>query len=99
MATQNTKKNSKTTKAATKQQASNASPLFAIYGARLSKSGKRLNISLCRTGEDGEREWETVSVRLDSDTTPIKLKDEFAFIKIKRLDTDVLEDEAEELDY
>ena len=95
MATQNTKQSNKP---AAKQETSGTNSLFSIYGARLSKSGKRLNISLCRTGEDGKREWQTVSVRLDSETTPIKLKDEFAFIKIKRLDTNVLEDE-EELDY
>lgn len=92
MATQNTKQSNKT---ATKQETSGTSSLFSIYGARLSKSGKRLNISLCRTGEDGVREWETLSIALDSKTTPIKLKDDFVFIKIKRLDTPVLEDEQE----
>ena len=92
MATQNTKQSNKT---ATKQETSGTSSLFSIYGARLSKSGKRLNISLCRTGEDGKKEWQTVSISLDSNTTPIKLKDDFAFIKIKRLDTPVLEDEQE----
>jgi len=66
-----------------------------LYGSRISKSGKRLNISLCRSDEDGEREWATVSISLDSEKTPIKVYDNYVFIKVKRLDAP-LDDEDED---
>lgn len=65
-----------------------------LYGSRISKSGKRLNISLCRSNEDDEREWATVSISLDSEKTPIKVYDNYVFIKVKRLDAP-LDDEEE----
>ena len=67
-----------------------------LYGSRISKSGKRLNISLCRSNEDGEREWATVSISLDSEKTPIKVYDNYVFIKVKRLDAPLDEEEPEE---
>ena len=66
-----------------------------LYGSRISKSGKRLNISLCRSNEDDEREWATVSISLESEKTPIKVYDNYVFIKVKRLDAP-LDDEDED---
>lgn len=66
-----------------------------LYGSRISKSCKRLNISLCRSNEDGEREWATVSISLYSEKTPIRVYDNYVYIKIKRLDAP-LDDEDED---
>lgn len=84
-------------KQGTVQETSQANSFWNLYGARISKSGKRLNISLCRSDEDGEREWGTVSVSLESEKTPIKVYDNYVFIKVKRLDAPLDdEDEPEE---
>lgn len=88
MAKQNTKKQE------TVQETSQNS-FWNLYGARMSKSGKRINISLCRSDEDGAREWGTVSVSLESEKTPVKVYDDYVFIKIKRLDI-ALDDEDED---
>lgn len=88
MVKQNTKKQET-------QEASQTNSFWNLYGARMSKSGKRINISLCRSDEDGEREWGTVSVSLESEKSPVKVYDDYVFIKIKRLDI-ALDDEDED---
>lgn len=91
MAKTNTKKQE------TVQETAQQNSFWNLYGSRISKSGKRLNISLCRSNEDGEREWATVSISLDSEKTPIKVYDNYVFIKVKRLDAPLDdEDEPEE---
>ena len=54
----------------------------SIYGARLSKTGNHVNITLV-SGEKDKREWVNCSVKIDSNARiSAKVKDGFAYIKI-----------------
>lgn len=68
----------------TEKQSDNA--LFTVYGARLSKSGERVNVSLVR-GKDDAREWATISVKLKNADGKVKAKidGDFALLKIPML--------------
>lgn len=79
-----------TKKQATKasEQTKSASTLYSVYGARMSKSGERVNVSLIK-GNDDKKEWACVSVKLDGDgKIKAQIKDGFAFIKIPMLAED-----------
>lgn len=50
----------KSTKKSSKKSSKN-NPLYSIYGARESKSGERMNISIL-TGKDDDIKWGTISL-------------------------------------
>ena len=83
-------KKKSTKKAKTVKKSNNK--LFSIYGARESKSGERVNISLVCGNEDS-KQWATVSIKKKGGKIKVKLDDEFVTLKIPRLD---VEDEDEE---
>lgn len=59
--------------------------LLTIYGARVSKSGKHVNITLVR-GEDKAKEFFTSCVKLDNTAkTQAKVKDGYVLVKIPLL--------------
>lgn len=59
--------------------------LLSIYGARVSKSGKHVNITLVR-GEEDEKEYFTSCVKLDNKAkTQAKIKDGYVIVKIALL--------------
>lgn len=72
--------------------------LFTVYGARLSKSGERVNVSLVR-GKDDAKEWATISVKMNKSNAKVKAKIEgdFAYIKIPMLKQD--NEDADALDF
>lgn len=75
--------------------------LFTIYGARVSKAGDRVVISLCKGGKDGEaRTWGSVTVKLGESTakTLASIKDGYAYVKIPLL-KDKEEIKTDELDF
>lgn len=78
----------------------NGNTLFTVYGARLSKSGERVNVSLVR-GKDDAKEWATISVKIGKGDAKVKAKIEgnFAYIKIPMLKQDTKKDDADALDY
>lgn len=82
----------------TKQDNGNA--LFTVYGARLSKSGERVNVSLVR-GKDGTKEWAAISVKMGKSDAKVKakIKDNFAYIKIPMLKQDNDKKDADALDF
>lgn len=82
----------------TKQDNDNA--LFSVYGARLSKSGERVNVSLVR-GKDDAREWATISIKMNKSDAKVKVKIEgdFAYIKIPMLKQDTGKKDADALDF
>ena len=67
----------------------NGNSLFTVYGARLSKSGERVNVSLVR-GKDDAKEWATISVKIGKSDAKVKAKieDGFAYIKVPMLKQD-----------
>lgn len=86
-----------TTKKSTKfkSQASKSNPLYSIYGARKSKSGKRVNISIL-TGEGDNIQWGTVSLPIEgSKSVKVKISDIDVKITIPRVDIGA-EDEEED---
>lgn len=87
-----------TKKQETKQD--NGNTLFTVYGARLSKSGERVNVSLVR-GKDDAKEWATISVKIGKSDAKVKAKIEgdFAYIKIPMLKQDAKKDDADALDF
>lgn len=74
-----------------KEQPKSESTLYSIYGARMSKSGERVNVSLLK-GKGDEKQWACVSVKLDNPDGKIQAqtKNGFAYLKIPLL----VEDEA-----
>ena len=83
----------------TKRNSSNT--LFTIYGARLSKSGERVNVSLVR-GDDEDKEWATVSIKTGKSSAKVKAKidGDFAIIKVPmlKLDVDIDDDDDDDDD-
>lgn len=61
--------------------------LFAIYGARLSQSGKYANISIVR-GKDDSKEFNTIPVKLKGGKVVVKIDDEYVYLKVRRLDAE-----------
>ena len=78
----------------------NGNSLFTVYGARLSKSGERVNVSLVR-GKDDAKEWATISVKIGKSDAKVKAKIEgdFAYIKVPMLKQDTKKDDADALDF
>lgn len=60
-------------------------PLFAIYGARISKTGKYANISIVK-GSDDDVDFHTIPVKMKGGKVAVKVDDDFVYLKIKRLD-------------
>lgn len=83
-----------------KTTTTNNDNLLSIYGARVSKNGDRLNVSLVK-GEDDNKEWYTTSVKLDgSNKCKVTIKDGFAYIKVPMLeDKKKKEDVIEEIPF
>lgn len=58
--------------------------LWSIGGARLSKSGKRVNITLMKNGENGNTIYGTSSIKLEgTKVCKVKLQDDCVLLKIK----------------
>ena len=91
----NTKTNKQTkannqTKA--KDEPKTESTLYTIYGARYSKSGERINVSLV-TGKDANKSWACTSIKIDNPDGRVQCKivnNEFVYVKIPLL----VEDES-----
>lgn len=90
MATKTNKQANKQTNNATEQPKSE-STLYSVYGARISKSGERVNVSLVK-GQGDAKTWACISVKLDNPEAKVQaqVKNGFAYIKIPLL----VEDEA-----
>lgn len=59
--------------------------LLTIYGARVSKSGKHVNITLI-SGEGEQKQFYTTCVKLDANAkTQAKVKDGYVVVKINLL--------------
>ena len=81
------------------QKSSKSNPLYSIYGARESKSGERINISIL-TGRDDNIKWGTISLPKDGGRN-VKIKkitDIDVTITIPRVDVDSEGEEEEEDD-
>lgn len=87
----------KTTKKTTQKESSteNSTKLFSIYGARMSQSGERVNVSIL-TGKDEEVEWGCISINLKSKNVKVKVTDYDVVLHIPRVD--IKDDEEEEED-
>ena len=91
------KSNNQSTKKATKKT---KTKLFGLYGARISESGKYINLSVV-SGEVDEdsgtdnREWATVLVKKKSKYVKVKVSSDTVTLTIPRLD---VEDEDEDED-
>ena len=75
---------------ATKQGTENKSKLYTVYGARISKSGERVNVSLV-DGKGDSRTWACVSLKIgDGERVGVKVyeKEGFAFLKVPLLKED-----------
>lgn len=89
------KSNNQSTKKTTKKT---KTKLFGLYGARISESGKYINLSVV-SGEVDEdsgtdnREWATVLVKKKSKYVKVKVSSDTVTLTIPRLD---VEDEDEE---
>lgn len=81
----------------TKQNTTNN--LWTIFGARKSKNGERVNVSLVK-GNDDNKEWSTITLKLagESKTVAAKIKDGFAYLKIKMLADREENNDAEDFD-
>lgn len=90
MATKTNNQSNNQTNEATEQPKSE-STLYSVYGARISKSGERVNVSLVK-GQGDTKTWACISVKLDNKEAKVQaqIKNGFAYIKIPLL----VEDEA-----
>lgn len=62
-----------------------AQPLYSIYGAKESNSGKRVNITLI--ANDGEnKQFATVSLKKEGGAVKVKMTDDEVILTIPRLD-------------
>ncbi len=79
-----------------KKETKTQNSLYTIYGARLSKDEKRVNLSIV-CGEDNKK-WGTISIKLGNTTTKTKatIKDGFAYIKVPVLEEKAKEEVSEE---
>lgn len=80
-----------------KQETKAQNSLHTIYGARLSKDEKRVNISIV-SGEEDAKQWGTISIKLGNTTTKTKatIKDGYAYIKVPMLEEKAKEEVSEE---
>ena len=94
------KSNNQSTKKTTKKS---KTKLFGLYGARISESGKYINLSVV-SGEVDEdsgtdnREWATVLVKKKSKYVKVKVSSDTVTLTIPRLDVEDEEDEDEDED-
>lgn len=58
--------------------------LFSIYGARKSKDGKRINVSIV-TGEDDKKVFGTISRKLEKGKTELSKDGKHVILTIKML--------------
>lgn len=92
-------KNTKSTKSTKKSK----QKLYGLYGARISESGKYVNLSVV-SGEFDEdtcednREWGTVIVKKKGKYIKVKVSPTAVTLTIPRLDADEDEDEDEDED-
>lgn len=91
------KRRKETSIMAKKQETKAQNSLHTIYGARLSKDEKRVNISIV-CGEDDNKQWGTISIKLGNTTTKTKatIKDGYAYIKVPMLEEKAKEEVSEE---
>ena len=81
-----------------KSKKKQSTPLYSVYGARVSNSGKYVNLSLVN-GEDDEKEWATACVKKKGKYIKVKVNDDTITLTIPRLDVeDEVEDEDEDED-
>lgn len=79
------------TQAKQNAQATNkaSEPLFNIYGARISQSGKYVNLSLVKTDDEGNKTWLNVPVKIEGGKTGVRVYDDHVMLAITRLDAEV----------
>lgn len=86
----------KTNKKSESKSTNKSNPLYSIYGARLSKSGERINISILK-GKDDDIEWGTISLpKTGSRNVKVKYNDLEVRLYIPRVDIADDEDDDEE---
>lgn len=68
---------------------------FSIYGARVSASGKYVNVTLVQ-GEDDAKTYRNALVKIKGKYIGVKVKDDSVVLTIPRLDTEEEEEEEEE---
>ena len=89
-----TKKSTSTKSSSKATKSTNA--LYSIYGARMSKSGERVNISIL-TGRDEDVSWGTISLPIDgSKNVKVTVKELEVVLKVPRVDLNNEEDEEDE---
>lgn len=97
------KANTNKSQSKTKTKKTKKTPLFGLYGARLSESKKYVNLSVVSgevnedTGEDN-RQWATVIVKKKSQYVKVKVNADSVVLTIPRLDIEDEEDEDEDED-
>ena len=85
------KSNQKSSKKATYQK-----PMpFSVYGARVSASGKYVNLTLVQ-GEDDDKTYRNALVKIKGKYIGVKIKDDSVILTIPRLDAEDEEEEEEE---
>ena len=62
-------------------------PLYSIYGAKESKSGKRVNITLI-TNDGENKQFATVSLNKKGGVVKVKMTDDVVILTIPRLDVE-----------
>lgn len=80
-----------------KSKKKQSTPLYSVYGARVSNSGKYINLSLV-SGEEDEKQWATACVKRGGKYIKTKTNADTITLVIPRLDIeDDDEDEDEEV--
>ena len=88
MATKQTKQKQTKQEQTKQEQTKSENTLYSVYGARLSKSAKRVNVSLVK-GNGDEKQWASVSIALENNgKVKVKVKDNYAIIKVPFLSED-----------
>lgn len=72
--------------------------LLNIYGAKVSKNGERLNVTLVR-GEGDKKEFFTACVKFENAKTLAQIKEGYAYIKIPILQPLKANDTADDLPF
>lgn len=73
--------------------------LYSIYGARPSKDGKRVNLSIV-TGEGDARRWGTISIKLDNNSkVHVEMNDNDVLVKVPLLVDSKDEDQDDDLPF
>lgn len=72
-----------------------STPLYSVYGARISKSKKFVNVSLVN-GEEDDKQWATACVSKKGKYVKVKVTEDAVILTIPRLDVEDEEDEEDE---